>query len=143
MAHHAHADAHHDHHGDGHSHGSFKSYMTGFVLSVILTVIPFWIVMSGGFENPTTTILTVTGFAIVQIIVHVIYFLHVTPTSEEGWTLTSTVFTLVVVGIMVSGSVWVMFNMNANMMPNHSMTVSGVEQGQGMGSGAPENPESE
>ncbi|WP_128254958.1 cytochrome o ubiquinol oxidase subunit IV [Falsirhodobacter deserti] len=138
MAHHAHNDAHH---GDDHSHGSFKSYMTGFILSVILTVIPFWLVMEEVLENPTATILIVTGFAVAQIIVHVIYFLHVTPSAEEGWTLTSTVFTLVVVFIMVAGSVWVMFNMNANMMPAHDMTVTGAEAPEGMGSGDPESPQ--
>lgn len=31
----------------GASHGSVKTYMTGFILSVILTVIPFWMVMTG------------------------------------------------------------------------------------------------
>ncbi|MGM3213399.1 hypothetical protein ACS229_27130, partial [Klebsiella pneumoniae] len=42
----AHAGDQH-HHGDGHSHGTFSSYMLGFVLSVVLTAIPFWLVMSG------------------------------------------------------------------------------------------------
>ncbi|WP_045393263.1 cytochrome o ubiquinol oxidase subunit IV [Falsirhodobacter sp. alg1] len=128
MAHHAHSDAHHgDHHGESHSHGSFKSYMIGFVLSVILTAIPFWLVMTGGLDSRVATILSVTGFAIVQIIVHVYFFLHVTSDSEQGWTMTAGVFTLVVVGIMVSGSVWVMFNMNENMMPAHDMVLGNPE----------------
>ena len=52
----AHQDAHHDH-GHGHTagHGSFRDYMTGFVLSVILTAIPFWLVMSGVIENRIVT----------------------------------------------------------------------------------------
>lgn len=141
MAHHAHTDAHHDHHGAEHDHGSMKSYMTGFVLSVILTVIPFWLVMGEVLENRTATILLVAAFAAVQVIVHVIYFLHVTPHAEEGWTLTSTVFTLVVVIIMIAGSVWVMFNMNANMMPNHEMGGNlGAYAPEGQGSGEPESP---
>ena len=41
----AHADDHH--HGDSHAHGTFSTYVLGFVLSVVLTAIPFWLVMSG------------------------------------------------------------------------------------------------
>lgn len=36
----------------GASHGSVKTYMTGFILSIILTVIPFWMVMSGSASKP-------------------------------------------------------------------------------------------
>ncbi len=36
----------------GASHGSVKTYMTGFILSIILTVIPFWMVMDGSASQP-------------------------------------------------------------------------------------------
>src|SRR3546814_8156811 len=42
---------HHDHHEMHADHGSVKSYMTGFVLSVILTAIPFWLVMDNRSEE--------------------------------------------------------------------------------------------
>jgi len=141
MAHNAHTDAHHDHHGADHDHGSLKSYFTGFILSVILTVIPFWLVMGEVFENRVTTILLVAAFAAVQVVVHVVYFLHITPQAEEGWSIISTVFTLVVVIIMIAGTVWVMFNMNANMMPAHDMTTMGTQAPEGQGSGSPESPQ--
>ncbi|MFV0383741.1 cytochrome o ubiquinol oxidase subunit IV [Paracoccus sp. (in: a-proteobacteria)] len=108
----------HDHdHDDGHAHGSFRSYMNGFVLSVILTVIPFAVVMSGGFESRGTTIAVVVACALVQVLVHAVYFLHLTGSAEEGWTMMSTIFTIIVVAIMISGSLWVMFHLNQNMMP--------------------------
>lgn len=66
----------------GASHGSLKSYIIGFVLSVILTVIPFVMVMSGT-ASYTTTLLTVVGLAVVQIVVHLVYFLHMNTSSEE------------------------------------------------------------
>ena len=118
MSAHSHHD--HDHHGDGHDshdHGSFASYIKGFVLSVILTAIPFAIVMSGGFESRGLTALVIIGFAVVQILVHMVYFLHMTGSQEEGWTLMSTIFTIVVVVILLAGSIWVMYHMNTNMMP--------------------------
>jgi cytochrome o ubiquinol oxidase operon protein cyoD len=115
-----HAHAHHDHHDDhggSHDHGSLGSYMKGFVLSVILTAIPFAIVMAGGFESRGLTALVIIGFAVVQILVHMVYFLHMTGNQEEGWTMMSTIFTLVVVVILLAGSIWVMYHMNTNMMP--------------------------
>ena len=55
-------------------HGSLKSYMTGFVLSVILTAIPFWLVMANVIESAGLTALIILAFAAVQIFVHMIYF---------------------------------------------------------------------
>lgn len=119
-AHESHHDAHghHDgHHGDGHAHGTMGSYMIGFGLSVILTAIPFWLVMSGVLGNAQTTGLVIMGFAVVQIVVHMIYFLHMNTRSEGGWTMLALIFTLVLVVITLSGSMWVMYHLNTNMMP--------------------------
>lgn len=108
----------HDHgHGDDAPHGSFKGYMTGFVLAVILTAIPFWLVMGDVFKSSSTTALVVLAFAAVQIVVHMIYFLHMNTKSEGGWTMLALIFTIVLVVITLTGSLWVMFHMNANMMP--------------------------
>ena len=119
----AHNDAHgHDVHAElGVAHGSMRSYMTGFVLSVILTAVPFWLVMSGKIGNPTWTAAIVLAFAVVQIVVHMIYFLHMNFKSEGGWSMLALVFTLIVVGIAMAGSLWVMYHLNTNMMPSHDM----------------------
>ncbi|MES2026375.1 MAG: cytochrome o ubiquinol oxidase subunit IV [Pseudomonadota bacterium] len=118
--HHAHAahgadHGHHDH--DDHAHGSLKSYTIGFILSVILTAIPFWLVMGNVFEKSSTTSFVILGFAAVQIVVHMIYFLHMNTKSEGGWSVLALVFTIMVVVIMLAGSIWVMYHMNHNMMP--------------------------
>ena len=115
------ADAHghgHDHHG-GHeaAHGTFKSYMTGFVLSVILTAIPFWLVMSKVISDPAITGAIVMILGAIQIVVHMIYFLHMNTRSEGGWNMMALIFTIVLVIIALSGSLWVMHHLNANMMP--------------------------
>ena len=106
-----------DHLGhEAHNHGSFRSYMIGFVLSVILTAIPFALVMTGALP-PQATALIVMAFAVVQIVVHMIYFLHMNSRSEGGWTLLALMFTLILVVITLSGSLWVMHNLNTHMMP--------------------------
>ncbi len=109
----------HDHHDDddGASHGSFRSYVTGFVLAAILTIIPFWLVMDNVFAKSSTTAIVILALATVQIIVHVIYFLHMDTKSEGGWSLLALMFTLILVVITLSGSIWIMYHLDSNMMP--------------------------
>lgn len=116
---HGHGQDHDDDHG-GASHSTFKGYMTGFVLAVILTVIPFWLVMGKVLPNSNITGLVILGIAAVQIVVHMIYFLHMNTSSEGGWSLLALAFTVVLLVIMLSGSIWVMYHLNTNMMP-HTM----------------------
>lgn len=100
---------------NGAAHGSVKSYMTGFILSVILTLIPFWMVMKGS-ASPTIVLGTIVVTAVVQILVHLVYFLHMNSKSDEGWNLTAFIFTLIIIAIVVIGSIWIMWNLNYNMM---------------------------
>ena len=100
------------------AHGTRKGYVTGFVLSVLLTAIPFWLVLGKVFEHPGVTGTVLLGLAAVQIVIHMVYFLHMNAKSEGGWTLLALIFTLVLVVIALSGSLWVMFHLNENMMPS-------------------------
>lgn len=123
-------DHKHDDHGHGHGHddhddvgyhATVKGYVIGFILSVILTAIPFWLVMAKVIPSPATTGIVLLGFAAVQIVVHMIYFLHMNSKVEGGWSMLSLIFTIAVVVIMLAGSIWVMFHLNSNMMPIHDM----------------------
>ncbi len=124
MSQNSHAHDHGHHHG-GHqaSHGSMKSYMTGFILSVILTAIPFWMVMTGAIENKALLAGAVMAIGAVQIVVHMIYFLHMNTKSEGGWTIMALIFTVIIVVIALSGSLWVMHHLNTNMMPMGAETM--------------------
>lgn len=104
-------------HGDTHGHGTRRGYLIGFALSVILTAIPFWLVMGHVLESTTLTALLIFACAVAQIVVHVIYFLHLNTRAEGGWTLLAFVFTVVIVMITIGGSVWIMYHLNTNMMP--------------------------
>lgn len=103
-------------------HASVKGYLIGFFLSVVLTAIPFWLVMSKVLPSSGITALVILGFAMVQIIVHMFYFLHMNTRVEGGWSMLALLFTAVLVLIMLSGSIWVMYHLNTNMMPVHDMT---------------------
>jgi cytochrome o ubiquinol oxidase operon protein cyoD len=119
---HTHSHADHGHGHDGGTQATFGGYIIGFGLSVVLTAIPFWLVMSGVLGSNEATALTVMAFAVVQIVVHMIFFLHMTPSSEGGWTMMALIFTLVMVLITLAGSLWVMYHLNTNMMPVHDMS---------------------
>lgn len=106
----------HDDHDDG-AHGSVGSYTIGFLLSVVLTAIPFWLIMAKVIPNSGTAAFVVLAFAVVQIVVHMVYFLHMNTKSEGGWNMLALIFTLVLVGILLAGSLWVMHHLNVNMMP--------------------------
>ncbi len=111
-----HAHAAHDDHDEG-GHGTLRGYTIGFLLSVVLTAIPFWLVMSGGVGSSGMTALVILAFAAVQIVVHMVYFLHMNTKSESGWSILALIFTVVLVVIMLAGSLWVMYHLNTNMMP--------------------------
>ena len=113
--------SHDPHAGEGHAvaelpHASLRDYAIGFALSVVLTAIPFWLVMARPLDAAVTAA-AIMVLAVIQIVVHMIFFLHMTPKAEGGWSLISLLFTIIVVAIMLSGSLWVMYHLNTNMMP--------------------------
>lgn len=97
-------------------HATVKGYVIGFLLSVVLTAIPFWLVMAEVLPKQATTLIIV-AFAAVQMVVHMVFFLHLNAKVEGGWSLLALVFTAALVVIMLAGSIWVMYHMNTNMMP--------------------------
>lgn len=113
---------HHDDHDDIGYHATVKGYVIGFVLSVVLTAIPFWLVMAKVLPaNLTAPIILL--FAAVQMVVHMVYFLHLNAKVEGGWSLLALVFTGVLVAIVLAGSIWVMYHLNTNMMPVDPQTM--------------------
>ena len=122
------AEANHDAalhaHGDTHGHGSRRGYLIGFGLSVLLTAIPFWLVMAHVVTDVRVAALGIMALAVMQVVVHMICFLHMDTRSEGGWTMMALIFTVVIVVIALSGSLWVMYHLNTNMMSMsaHNMT---------------------
>ena len=106
------------------AHGSMRDYVTGFILSVILTAIPFWLVMNDVLTDKTLTALVITALAAVQIVVHMVFFLHMNAKAEGGWNMLALIFTVVIVVIVLTGSLWVMYHLNTNMMP-HAADMAG------------------
>ncbi|WP_233835391.1 cytochrome o ubiquinol oxidase subunit IV [Paraburkholderia sp. ZP32-5] len=109
-------DHSHSHHGhSGESHGSFGSYTIGFVLAVILTVAAFALVMTGTLTG-SNALFAISGLALVQIIVHLVFFLHMNGSSAQRWNVTAFAFTVLTAVIVVGGTLWVMHNVSMHMM---------------------------
>jgi cytochrome o ubiquinol oxidase operon protein cyoD len=54
--------------------------------------------------------------AVVQVLVHLYYFLHLSTSTDQRWNLVAIVFSAVIILIVVVGSIWIMWNLNYNMM---------------------------
>lgn len=94
---------------------ALKSYVTGFVLSILLTLIPYFIVVNHMFGG-SSVITAVVVFAVVQLFVQVIFFLHLSKKSRPHWNMVVFAFAVVIVSILVGGSLWIMSNLNYNTM---------------------------
>lgn len=108
------ANAHsHDRHDA--SHGSVKTYAIGFILSVILTLIPFGLVMYPTLPK-SITLMIVLAFAVIQVLVHLVYFLHLDRSEAQRENVIAFVFAGLVIVLLVGLSLWIMFSIHTYMM---------------------------
>ena len=99
----------------GVSRGSLQSYLTGFVLSLSLTAIPFALVMSGTWST-SASLAGIFSAGVVQILVHLHYFLHLDTSSAARWNVVALIFTLLIMVLFVGGTLWIMWSLNYRMM---------------------------
>jgi cytochrome o ubiquinol oxidase operon protein cyoD len=93
----------------------FRSYVWGIALALVLTLVPFallhWAVM------PVLSLLSVIGaFALVQMVVHFRFFLHISFRQKREDLLLILFSTLLLV-IMVAGTIWIMASLAMRMVP--------------------------
>lgn len=104
----------HDVSNPGAAHGSSKQYIIGFILSVVLTLIPFGMVMSG--MTGTFVLATIAITALAQVLVQLIFFLHLNGSAEQRWDTLAFIYTILTIAILFIGSVWIMNYVHENMM---------------------------
>lgn len=102
-------------HETGAAYGAYRTYITGFVLSIIITVIAFCLV---GFKvfPPVWLYVSVAILALIQLYVQLVFFLHLSTDSKARWNMISFIFAVIVVLILVIGTLWIMFNLYSMMM---------------------------
>jgi cytochrome o ubiquinol oxidase operon protein cyoD len=102
-------------HAAGTPQGTWRSYLVAFVLSLLLTAIPFVLVMLS-LLPASAAVIAVSVFAVSQIAVHLIFFLHLNRASEEPFKLTIFLYTLIILAILVGASIWIMHHLSAHYM---------------------------
>jgi cytochrome o ubiquinol oxidase operon protein cyoD len=97
-------------------HGSVKSYSLGFVLSLVLTMLAYWLI-TGHHLNRGLAITAILVLAVAQLVVQLWFFLHLGSEPKPRWNQLVLFFAVGVVVILVVGSVWIMYHLNYNMTP--------------------------
>ena len=102
-----------DHRGEG----SYISYTLGFVLSVIATLIPFFMLYDHVLRGTSFVILALAA-ALLQLFVQLVLFLHLNFKKRSALNLLIFSYMLVLVITIVAGTLWIMHNLNQNMVQN-------------------------
>jgi cytochrome o ubiquinol oxidase operon protein cyoD len=92
-----------------------RPYIAGFVFALVLTGIPFGLVVAGLLPR-FTTLVVIAVLALVQVVVHLRYFLHLDLQSTPRENLLALAFAAVLICIMIGGSLWIMLDLVARMM---------------------------
>ncbi len=98
-------------------HGTLKSYITGFILSLGLTCLSFYITWQRSFSK-RVMIYTLITLSLVQAAIQLIFFLHLGQEKKPHYFLFSFCFTVIILLAIVIGSIWIMNDLNFRMMPH-------------------------
>lgn len=95
---------------------TLSSYIMGLFLSLAITMVSFALVIYHLMSSKDLAF-TIMLLAVLQLLAQVVFFLRMNSSSPEGkWTSMSFVFVILVVLIIVIGSLWIMHNLNYNMV---------------------------
>ncbi|WP_287081854.1 cytochrome o ubiquinol oxidase subunit IV [Methylobacterium sp.] len=96
-----------------------RGYLIGLALATLLTVCSFAVVHAKFVWAPAVPVAVIV-FAIAQMGVHLVFFLHITTGPDNINNVMALAFGVLFVVLLIGGSVWIMSNMNSNMMPPSS-----------------------
>jgi cytochrome o ubiquinol oxidase subunit IV len=93
-----------------------RNYLIGLALAAGLTVASFWVASGTGLIYPPGVPMALAALAIGQMGVHLAFFLHITTGPDNTNNALALAFGVMIVGIVIAGSLWIMYHMNTNMM---------------------------
>jgi cytochrome o ubiquinol oxidase operon protein cyoD len=93
-----------------------RTYLIGLGFAVVLTIASFWAAATHLIWGPAVPAALVT-LAIAQMGVHLVFFLHITTGPDNTNNVLALAYGLLVVFLLIAGSVWIMANLQQNMMP--------------------------
>ena len=95
---------------------AIRSYLIGYALAALLTGVSFYLARSTLVWEPSIPI-ALSVLAIAQMGVHLVFFLHITAGPDGVNNVMALAFGLLIVVLLVFGSLWIMLNLNQNMLP--------------------------
>src|SRR4051812_15835234 len=101
--------------------GNYRSYIIGFALSLLLTAAAFaavWAHLGQGLLPVGWLTVVLVILAAAQLMVQLLFFLHLGQEKSPRWNLVSLVFAALVLVIIVGGSLWIMKNLDYHMSPS-------------------------
>ncbi len=98
-----------------------RNYLIGFVLAAGLTVASFWVANGTPLLYAPGIAMALAALAIGQMGVHLTFFLHITTGPDNTNNVLALAFGVLIVGIVIAGSIWIMYHLNANMMVPSSL----------------------
>ncbi|NBD27940.1 cytochrome o ubiquinol oxidase subunit IV [Paenibacillus glycinis] len=101
------ADHGHGHHDEHENHGSLKAYVIGFILSIVLTVIPLLVVFQTNMSK-NGIIITIVTMAVIQLLVQLLFFMHIREGEGPKYNVMTLILGLFIVVVIVASSVWIM-----------------------------------
>src|SRR5580765_7290735 len=109
-------------------HGTTVSYITGFVLSLGLTFLPYYLVVHKTVTGDAL-IATLLGFAVLQMFVQIFFFLHLGRGPKPFYNVVFFFATVSIIVIAVGGSLFIMSNLYRNMSPDQVTTKLAQDEG--------------
>jgi cytochrome o ubiquinol oxidase subunit IV len=95
---------------------SIRNYLIGLGLAVVLTVGSFWVASGTSLVYAPGVTMALAAFAVAQMGVHLAFFLHITTGPDNTNNALALAFGAMIIGIVIAGSLWIMYHLNANMM---------------------------
>lgn len=96
-------------------HGSLQTYVLGFIMSILLTLAAYYLVV-GHFLTDWVLDYAIVSLSVVQILVQLLFFLHLGNEPKPYWNLLVFLFMVLVVAIIVIGSLWIMYELDYRTM---------------------------
>jgi cytochrome o ubiquinol oxidase subunit IV len=109
-------------HEQNSEHGTMASYIVGFILSLIFTFIPYYMVVNQSVKG-TALLVTILGFAVLQMIIQIVFFLHLGRGPKPFYNVTFFMLTIVTILVVVGGSLVIMSNLHYNKAPSDQVKV--------------------
>ncbi len=92
-------------------HGTTKSYIIGFVLSLVFTAIPYYMVVNKSVSG-TALLVTILGFAVLQMLIQIFFFLHLGRGPKPLYNVVFFASTVGIILVVVGGSIFIMRNLH-------------------------------